>query len=446
MDFQPWLIGIFLFLIGTCVGSFLNVVIWRLPRHGTQTQFAGRTGALTLSWPSSHCPVCHSCIPWYCNVPIMSWLVLGARCNVCRTPISARYPMVELSVGLLFPALYLAYFFGGWGGGGFIFPFQGALTLISYIIYVVVLLAASGIDVDWFEIPLVLPGLLIAVALAACLAGFSPTLPLLSTDVLAAKLTVGATVGLFVSNILLQAKIFPRSFPMPSYPIHAPSRPISPPPAPAHPAWVLLACGLVLILVIGAWMHYGLKIAALAMLAGGVLIFLIGVLPRGAAVDFAEQVLEETRIISARREILKELLFLLPIFFFAAVWVFLPLHLPESPIVERLLGVLFGMLCGAGLVWIIRIVFTLVLGRVAMGLGDIFLMAGIGAVIGMPLVIVVFFLAVFLAVLWAVVIIILGRPNVLPFGPWLGAAGILALLVGAPIANWYVQRLFPQPF
>lgn len=271
-------------------------------------------------------------------------------------------------------------------------------------------------------------------------------LPTLSVDMPTAKIALGATIGLLVSNALLYLKILPRSFPLPPYPVAAPSRPLTPPPSPAHPGWMLVASAIVLLLILAAWFAYGLKIAALAMLAGGVLIFLIGVLPRGTASDLAEQVLEETRITSARREILKEVLFLLFPFFFAFAGLFLPLQIPALPVVERLLGVLFGMLCGGWLIWAVRIAGTLMLGRVAMGLGDVFLLAGIGAVVGVPLVGIIFFLAPILALLWAIVIIILGRPNVLPYGPWLSVAGILALLVGTPIVNWYAQRIFAHPF
>ena len=77
-------------LLGLLIGSFLNVVVWRLPRGES------------LSHPASHCPVCDHPIRPYDNVPVVSWLVLRGRCRDCGTRLSARYPLVELATGLLF--------------------------------------------------------------------------------------------------------------------------------------------------------------------------------------------------------------------------------------------------------------------------------------------------------------------------------------------------------
>jgi leader peptidase (prepilin peptidase) / N-methyltransferase len=77
-----------LFVFGSCIGSFLNVVIYRTPRR------------LSL-WGSSHCPRCCVRIPPRDNLPVFGWLKLRGRCRTCRLPISARYPLVELTVGLV---------------------------------------------------------------------------------------------------------------------------------------------------------------------------------------------------------------------------------------------------------------------------------------------------------------------------------------------------------
>ncbi len=79
-------------LFGLIVGSFLNVVIYRLPRD------------LDISKPRSRCTACKRLIPWYRNVPVLSWIALGGRCGDCREPISMRYPLVEAAVGILFAA------------------------------------------------------------------------------------------------------------------------------------------------------------------------------------------------------------------------------------------------------------------------------------------------------------------------------------------------------
>jgi leader peptidase (prepilin peptidase)/N-methyltransferase len=80
-------------LLGVAVGSFLNVVIHRVP--------AGQS----VIRPASHCPACDSPIKGRHNVPILSWLLLGGRCASCRAPISVRYPLVELATGALFAAV-----------------------------------------------------------------------------------------------------------------------------------------------------------------------------------------------------------------------------------------------------------------------------------------------------------------------------------------------------
>ena len=87
---------IFIFAIGACIGSFLNVVIWRLPHRGQIVKFCGKEGRLTLSWPPSHCPKCDVAIPWYLNIPVFAWVFLGGRCASCKAAIAIRYPLVEL--------------------------------------------------------------------------------------------------------------------------------------------------------------------------------------------------------------------------------------------------------------------------------------------------------------------------------------------------------------
>lgn len=106
---QAALCGIF----GLLVGSFLNVVIYRLPRMLERqwlAEYAEITGnaapaeeaPFNLLVPRSHCTKCGHQIRWYENIPIASWLALRGRCSGCAAPISARYPLVELATGLLF--------------------------------------------------------------------------------------------------------------------------------------------------------------------------------------------------------------------------------------------------------------------------------------------------------------------------------------------------------
>ena len=85
---QPILI-FYAFILGAVVGSFLNVVIHRVPRR------------LSIVRPGSACPSCSTPIAWYDNLPIVSWIILRGRCRKCRAPISLRYPLVETAAALL---------------------------------------------------------------------------------------------------------------------------------------------------------------------------------------------------------------------------------------------------------------------------------------------------------------------------------------------------------
>jgi leader peptidase (prepilin peptidase)/N-methyltransferase len=98
------------FLLGLLFGSFLNVCISRLPSHQS------------ISKPRSHCPNCQATIRWYDNIPLLSWIILRARCRQCKTPISWRYPAVELAVGILFCVSLTSYI--GARFNAFYFPKQ----------------------------------------------------------------------------------------------------------------------------------------------------------------------------------------------------------------------------------------------------------------------------------------------------------------------------------
>jgi leader peptidase (prepilin peptidase)/N-methyltransferase len=85
---EPVLV-VFVGIWGAMLGSFLNVCVWRLPRNESVIR------------PASHCPGCGKPIAWYDNIPLLSWLVLRARCRRCGAPISVQYPLIELAVALI---------------------------------------------------------------------------------------------------------------------------------------------------------------------------------------------------------------------------------------------------------------------------------------------------------------------------------------------------------
>src|SRR6478672_11835636 len=110
---------IFLFAFGACVGSFLNVVVWRLPRiempEGTGLWKSMLLAWQGLSYPPSHCPNCKQRLKWYDNIPVFGWIKLGGKCRFCRQPISMRYPIVEAITGLLFVFYYVMFYLVGLG-------------------------------------------------------------------------------------------------------------------------------------------------------------------------------------------------------------------------------------------------------------------------------------------------------------------------------------------
>ena len=78
------------FVIGTCIGSFLNVIIYRFPND------------LSIIKPRSFCPSCNTQLTWRENIPFISWFIQGGKCKTCKTTISFRYPLIELLTGFLF--------------------------------------------------------------------------------------------------------------------------------------------------------------------------------------------------------------------------------------------------------------------------------------------------------------------------------------------------------
>lgn len=134
------------FALGACIASFLNVVIWRVPRGES------------IVFPPSHCPKCGKSIPWWMNVPILSWLSLRGRCAFCKTAISPRYIIVETLGGILFLGAFLHLFAGeakaaslaAESSFGFALP---VLYLVVLWIWIALMIAGSFIDFDHKLLP-----------------------------------------------------------------------------------------------------------------------------------------------------------------------------------------------------------------------------------------------------------------------------------------------------
>ncbi len=144
-------------VLGACVGSFLNVVAWRLPREES------------LLRPPSHCPKCGSRLRWFENLPLIGWLLLRGRCGHCGVPIAIRYPLVELlCAGLWVAALQAAWLGSPAGLGPAPDPWLLALAgwlLLSWLV------PLTLIDLDrlWLPEPLCRHGLLLGLAISAAI-------------------------------------------------------------------------------------------------------------------------------------------------------------------------------------------------------------------------------------------------------------------------------------
>jgi leader peptidase (prepilin peptidase)/N-methyltransferase len=377
--------AIFLFAVGACIGSFLNVVVYRLPR------------GVSLVRPGSHCPNCNRPLAWYDNIPVFGWIFLHGKCRYCAKPISARYPIVEAITGSLFVFYYVMFFIKGFGPAGEMnWPIYGL-----YMALIAGLLAASLIDAELFIIPAGIPWWLAAIGVVVHSIVDDPhSAGSLVDPPFALALSSGATIGLVISIVLLQMKILPLSF----------------------PAGDLLE-------VERAELEAKAKQAA-------------------DSGENAPEIPPEFSPSEVRREIRKEMLFLMPPMALGAISVLLLLRMTaihnfwiwiaNIDWLNAALGSILGGLVGAFVVWITRILGSYTLGKEAMGLGDMHLMLGIGAVLGAGPATITFFLAPFAAIGIGIYQLIAHSRRQLPFGPYLSLAAAFVLLFYVPIAA-YVQ-------
>ena len=132
------ILSFFAFWMGACIASFLNVVIWRVPR-----------GESIVS-PPSHCPKCNAPIKWYQNLPIVAWLALRGKCANCKAPISPRYILIEALGGCLFLAVFLHYFV--YIGAPLVDVTTWIMVLV-YWIWISLMVVGSMIDYDLQLLP-----------------------------------------------------------------------------------------------------------------------------------------------------------------------------------------------------------------------------------------------------------------------------------------------------
>jgi len=374
-----WIWFVFIFAFGCCIGSFVNVVIYRLPRDQS------------LIKPPSACPACGRHIRFYDNIPLISWLLLGAKCRYCKAPISSRYFVVELLTGLVFTALFTVYFRTNLRAGMPLFLDGGWLIYLIAIILSAALIAASAIDSQLWVIPVSICWFVTIVGLVGSALGayiIDPTiirgyalLPTTSTfffkEATIASLATGATIGLAISWTLLTTSLIKRSYE---------SEDISEEPAASS----------------------------------------------------------ESQI-NHRLEMFKEIIFLLPIIICSLAAFYITrknpaihnwwLNFTQYPAIAGLMGSLWGYFAGCGIVWATRILGTFGFGKEAMGLGDVHLMGAAGAVVGWVPVVIAFFIAPFLGLAWASSQMFFKKSRQIPYGPFLSLAVFAVMIFHDRIFN-----------
>lgn len=169
-------LSLLVFAVGACIGSFLNVVIYRIP------------AGVSLLYPPSRCPRCLHRLKFYDNVPILGWLWLKRKCRHCRTKISSRYPAIEAATGILFVLVFWA----------FNLPLPG----LGYWAFVSWLLALSLIDWDTLTLPnsLTQSGLIAGLIFQAAVGWTTGGIPGAASFVI--KGVVGAVVAIWIFDLI----------------------------------------------------------------------------------------------------------------------------------------------------------------------------------------------------------------------------------------------------
>jgi leader peptidase (prepilin peptidase)/N-methyltransferase len=165
-------------VLGLAIGSFLNVVIYRVPRDES------------ILFPASHCPMCGTTIRMRHNVPVLSWLLLKGKCAYCNESISVRYPLVEAGTGVLFVALTLyfgisiqlpAYLYLASVGVAVALidvdmrRMPDAIVLPSYVVSLLLLLPAGAVEANWWRSERALIGMAAMLAIYFTIALAYPT-------------------------------------------------------------------------------------------------------------------------------------------------------------------------------------------------------------------------------------------------------------------------------
>ncbi|MEH2406050.1 prepilin peptidase [Nostoc sp.] len=171
------LASVMVFALGTSIGSFINVIVYRLP------------AGLSILWPPSRCPYCLNQLKAYDNVPVFGWISLKGRCRYCKSKISVRYPVVEGVTGIIFLLVFLV--------------FQVSTLTIGYWAFCSWLLALSLIDLDTMTLPnpLTQSGLVVGI-LFQMVVGFLPEASSVTLVNHLMMAIVGAVLGLWLFDAI----------------------------------------------------------------------------------------------------------------------------------------------------------------------------------------------------------------------------------------------------
>jgi leader peptidase (prepilin peptidase)/N-methyltransferase len=168
-------LGILVFIFGIMIGSFLNVVIYRIPKNES------------IAFPASKCQSCQTPLKWYHNIPIFSWLFLGGKCAFCKDPIAKQYPIVEFVTGIIFVILFAKV------GLVWYFPFVAAAFAALFALVMIdfkYMAVPDSVNFAALAFALVQPDFLNALMYAAIAAGGLYLIGLLSS-LLARKQAMG---------------------------------------------------------------------------------------------------------------------------------------------------------------------------------------------------------------------------------------------------------------
>ncbi len=475
-------------VFGAILGSFLNVVIFRMPR------------GLSIAQPRwSFCPHCEKPIAFRDNIPIIGWLALRGKCRNCATPIGIIYPTIEAATALLFLMLADALFVGK------LLPLIGRAAAdwpiaLAYYTLFASLLAVAAMDVESYLVDIRVLNFAMIVGVigtAAWLAIANPLSPPAAIDEAPTLTTssgrlpnslalIGAIMGATWCASAFAFAVFRRKS-VDNNPTDAQSNaPVEDAPMPEslsylktgdqrfQPWPIILLVGL--IIGLAAWMivapDKGLALAVAASVQRGIaalfvlmlLLLLASIVHRESDQQIVEEI--ESERSAARPMALREGASFLPALA-VGVGIFVYWRSTErldsgwSELVGGLIAesafqrfcegathALGAIVWSAAIGWFVRIGGTLAFGKEAYGTGDIFIMAAIGAVMGIWALVFTFFLAAMLAILGVVATLFWKSSRAVPFGPWLALGAFATLWVYQPLLNLFAPagRLFWEIF